>query len=121
MLENKGTSFHSHSFPFDIVRYFTVKTYTIHSFRFFSHNKRKIGKEITMISYKPLWETMKKKDITQYKLLNSGIDNKLLDSLKHNRNITLNTLEKICTICDCTPNDVVQFIKEEPETQEVEK
>lgn len=62
-----------------------------------------------MISYEPLWKTMKEKGITQYHLLKSGIDNKTLDSLKKDKNITLLTLEKLCTIIDCTPNDVINF------------
>lgn len=64
-----------------------------------------------MLDYSPLWATMKRKGITQYRLLQSGIDNKTLDSLKKGNNITLLTLEKLCTILDCTPNDVVQFKK----------
>ena len=63
----------------------------------------------TMISFEPLWETMKEKDVSQYKLLKSGIDNKTLDALKKNKNITLLTLEKLCQILDCTPNDIVEF------------
>jgi DNA-binding Xre family transcriptional regulator len=63
-----------------------------------------------MISYKPLWETMKKKQISQYRLLKSGIDNKTLDSLKKGKNITLLTLEKLCCILECTPNDIIEFI-----------
>ena len=62
-----------------------------------------------IISYQPLWETMKKKEISQYHLLKSGIDNKTLDSLKKGKNITLLTLEKICKIIDCTPNDIIEF------------
>ncbi|MDO5336302.1 MAG: helix-turn-helix transcriptional regulator [Eubacteriales bacterium] len=54
---------------------------------------------------------MKKKKISQYRLLKSGIDNKTLDTLKKNRNITLLTLERLCEILDCTPNDVVRFLK----------
>ena len=65
-----------------------------------------------MIDYSPLWQTMKEKDITQYKLLKSGIDNKTLDSLKKNNNITLLTVEKLCSILDCTPNDIVKFTEE---------
>jgi DNA-binding Xre family transcriptional regulator len=52
---------------------------------------------------------MEEKGISQYKLLKSGVDNRTLDSLKNNRNITMNTLYKICKIIDCTPNDVVRF------------
>lgn len=62
-----------------------------------------------MLDYSPLWETMAKKGVTQYQLLKAGVDNKTLDSLKKGHNITLLTLEKLCTILDCTPNDVVRF------------
>lgn len=66
---------------------------------------------IPIISYAPLWKTMKERNVTQYQLLKSGIDNKTLDSLKKNKNITLLTLEKLCTAVGCTPNDVVEFTK----------
>ncbi len=62
-----------------------------------------------MLDYSPMWETMRKKGISQYSLLKAGIDNKTLDTLKKGNNITLLTLEKICAALDCTPNDVVQF------------
>lgn len=64
---------------------------------------------ICIISYSPLWETMERKSISQYFLLKSGIDNKTLDSLKKNKNITLLTLERLCNIIDCTPNEIVEF------------
>ena len=64
-----------------------------------------------MIDYSPLWETMRQRHVTQYQLLQQGIDNKTLDALKKNKNITLLTLEKLCNILGCTPNDVVVFQK----------
>ncbi|HIZ84189.1 MAG TPA: helix-turn-helix transcriptional regulator [Firmicutes bacterium] len=54
---------------------------------------------------------MKKKQISQYYLLQNGIDNKTLDTLKKNKNITLLTMQKLCFLLDCTPNDIVRFIK----------
>ena len=45
-------------------------------------------------------------------LLKGGIDNKTLDSLKKNKNITMVTLEKLCRIIGCTPNDVIRFSDE---------
>ena len=63
-----------------------------------------------MVDYSPLWETMARKQVSQYRLLQAGIDHKTLDSLKKGRNITLLTLEKLCRILDCTPNDVVRFL-----------
>ena len=59
--------------------------------------------------YRPLWDTMRKNGVSQYQLLKGGIDNKTLDSLKKNKNITMVTLEKLCRIVGCTPNDVVRF------------
>lgn len=64
---------------------------------------------MTIIDYSPLWQTMQDKNVTQYQLLKSGIDNKTLDSLKKNKNITLLTVEKLCKILDCQPNDIVKF------------
>jgi DNA-binding Xre family transcriptional regulator len=62
-----------------------------------------------IVDYSPLWKTMEKKGVSQYRLIKSGVDNRTIDSLKNNRNITMNTLEKICKIINCTPNDVVRF------------
>ncbi len=67
---------------------------------------------IAIIDFSPLWVTMKNNGVTQYQLIKQGIDNKTLDSLKKNKNITLLTLEKLCTILNCTPNDIVKFINE---------
>ena len=56
---------------------------------------------------------MDKKGISQYYLLQNGLDNRVLNSLRHNKNITALTLEKICYVLDCTPNEVIEFIKED--------
>lgn len=56
---------------------------------------------------------MKKKNISQYRLLKAGIDNKTLDGLKKNKNITLLTLEKLCLILECSPNEIVEFVADE--------
>ena len=74
------------------------------------YNYKKQTKElIKIISYEPLWKTMENKGISQYFLLKSGIDNKTLDSLKKNKNVTLLTVEKLCHLIGCTPNDIVEF------------
>ena len=65
----------------------------------------------SVLDYSPMWETMKRKGITQYRLLKSGVDNKTLDAIKKGNNITMLTLEKICNILDCTPNEVIRFQK----------
>ncbi len=64
-----------------------------------------------MIDYSPLWETMRKKGVTQYALIKAGIDRRTLNWLKKNKNVTMLTLEKLCDILDCEPGEVVRFIK----------
>ena len=67
-----------------------------------------------MIDYSPLWETMKRKEITQYKLIKDKVlDNRVLDTLRENNNITMLTLEKLFHALDCTPNDIVRFPTDE--------
>jgi len=55
---------------------------------------------------------MEKKQISQYELLRSGIDNKTLHHIKNGYHITTGTLEKLCTALKCRPNDVITFVKE---------
>lgn len=86
-----------------------ISTICIISQQIYNNSNKSCRELIAIISFDPLWETMNAKNFSQYKLLKSGIDNKTLDSLKKNKNITLNTLEKLCKILDCTPNDIVTF------------
>lgn len=71
-----------------------------------------------MISYAPLWETMKIKNITTYTLIyKMGFDAHTLNDMKHNKSVTANTLETLCRLLDCTPNDVIEFLPDsKPET-----
>ena len=63
-----------------------------------------------MISYKPLWETMKTQGITTYVLINQyGINPRTIHNLKHNKSISMYTLEKLCTILSCQAESVVRF------------
>lgn len=70
-------------------------------------------KGVYMLSYEPLWQTMQKKNITTYVLINKyNINPRTINNLKHNRSITMYTLERLCDILECTPNDIVCFEKE---------
>lgn len=64
-----------------------------------------------MISYAPLWETMKQKNITTYTLIyKMGFDAHTLNDMKHNKSVTAYTLEILCGLLNCTPNDVIEFL-----------
>lgn len=68
---------------------------------------------MSVVSYKPLWETMKKRNITTYALINKlGFSSNTINNLRHNKSITIFTLEKLCSVLDCTPNDVLEFVEE---------
>ena len=63
-----------------------------------------------MISYEPLWETMRQANITTYTLIaKHGVPSSTIHGLKHNKNITMYTLERLCNILDCTPDRIVKF------------
>lgn len=50
-----------------------------------------------MISYEPLWETMRQKGISIYAMINKyGISASTIHSLRHGGNINMLTLEKLC-------------------------
>lgn len=63
-----------------------------------------------MITYAPLWETLKRKQISTYSLIKDHSFSKgTLDALKHDRNITMATLNDICNLLNCTPDDVIAY------------
>lgn len=66
-----------------------------------------------MITYEPLWETLKTKGISTYKLINEYRFSKgTLDSLKQNRNINTKTINDLCNMLDCDINDIMKFTKD---------
>ena len=66
-----------------------------------------------MITFNPLWITLKNRDITSYDLITKyKMSRGMLDNLKHNRSITLNTLNDLCNMLDCTINDVIEYQKD---------
>lgn len=71
------------------------------------NNCRRFWVVMAIFDYSPMWKTMEQRGVSQYQLLKNGIDNKTLDSLKKGKNITMVTLEKLCKIIGCTPNDII--------------
>ena len=66
-----------------------------------------------MISYEPLYKTMKEKNITTYKLINTyNVSRSLIDRLKHNKPISTVTLNDLCTFLDCRVEDILIYKKD---------
>lgn len=74
-------------------------------------NKIKSRKRNVMISYEPLWKTMQERNVTTYTLIyKHNFSPYTITNLKRNKSITMNTLEKLCRILNCTADNIVEFI-----------
>lgn len=63
-----------------------------------------------MISYAPLWETMKKRSATTYTLqVKGGISSSTIRRLKAGESVSTNTLEALCKILECELPDIVEY------------
>ncbi len=61
-------------------------------------------------SYDPLWNTMKDKKMSTYKLINTYHFNKgTLYHLKRGDNVNIATLATLCQILECRIEDVVRI------------
>ena len=69
-----------------------------------------------MISYAPLWETMKRKNATTYTLQVKGeISSSTVRRLKANESVSTNTLDALCRILDCELDDIIAYLPDEPD------
>lgn len=63
-----------------------------------------------MIIYDPLWKTMKDKNISQYRLITHyGFSSGQLNRLKNNKYVSTHTIGVLCTILDCSVEDIMEF------------
>ena len=66
-----------------------------------------------MISYEPFYKTLKAKNISTYKLINTfGISRSLLDRLKHNKPISTVTVNDLCRFLCCTVSDIMVYTQD---------
>lgn len=64
-----------------------------------------------MITYAPLWETMKRKNATTYTLQVKGeISSSTVRRLKANQSVSTNTLDALCKILDCELYEIAKFL-----------
>ena len=66
-----------------------------------------------MIVYNRLWETMKKRGISQYKLIKDyKISSGQLDRLRKNDNVSAFTLNQLCKILNCTLDEIAEYVED---------
>lgn len=66
-----------------------------------------------MITYTKLWQTMKKRKISQYQLIKQyGFSTGQLDRLRKNGNVNTYTLNALCKILQCKLEDIAEYVEE---------
>ena len=66
-----------------------------------------------MIKYDRLWKTMKEKGITQYDLYTTyNVNRSQINRLKHNKNVEINTIDKLCNILHCRVEDIMEHFED---------
>ena len=66
-----------------------------------------------MISYKPFYETLYRKQITEYQLIfKQGFSANTLYRMKKGEAISTRTLDALCYALDCEVYDIIKFEKE---------
>jgi DNA-binding Xre family transcriptional regulator len=69
-----------------------------------------------MISYDPLWKTMKEKGCSTYTLRKNdegGVSSSTVRRLKANQSVSTNTLDMLCRILKCGLQDIAEYIPDE--------
>ncbi|MFT4004838.1 MAG: helix-turn-helix transcriptional regulator [Lacrimispora sp.] len=63
-----------------------------------------------MIVYDRLWETMKKKNISQYRLIRYfNVSAGQIGRLKKNSFVSTHTIDMLCKILECNIEDIMEY------------
>lgn len=64
-----------------------------------------------MIDYSPFWKTLEKSDENWYTLTNKHhLSHSTLHRLKHNKDISMKTINDLCRILNCCIEDIAVYI-----------
>jgi len=68
-----------------------------------------------LISYAPLFKTMKEKHITSYRLEKLGFSRATYYSIQKGNSVSTNTINQLCKLLECNVTDVMEYIEDEEE------
>ena len=67
-----------------------------------------------MITYDRLWQTMKQQGVSQYDLYTHyNVNRSQLNRLRHNENVEINTIDKLCNILQCRVEDIMEHLPDD--------
>ena len=73
-----------------------------------------------MISYEPLWRTMKTRGATTYTLrfkeneFGEHVNGSSVLRMQRGESVSTNTIDALCKILECRVEDIIEFVPEEP-------
>ncbi len=71
-----------------------------------------------MITYKPFWDTLKKKSISTYALINKhGISSSTINRLRHDEPLSTMTINDLCMFLHCDVSDIMRYVPDEESEQ----
>lgn len=63
-----------------------------------------------MISYAPMFKTMKTKNISSYYLIKNGLSKGTYESIRQGKQCNLVTIDRLCKLMDCNVSDIITYI-----------
>ena len=71
-----------------------------------------------MIRFDRLWATMKKKGVSQYRLIKEyNFSTVQLDRLRKNGSVSTYTLNQLCSILSCDLSEIAEYVADEKDGQ----
>ena len=70
-----------------------------------------------MISYEPLFRTMREKGVTSYRLMKLGFPRSTYYAMKYGENISTHTVDQLCRLLKCNVSDIMEYIEEGTDDQ----
>lgn len=75
-----------------------------------------------MITYDPLWDTLKKKGLSTYTLrFKFQISGSTVQRLRKNMSVSTNTLDDLCNLLDCSLSEVAKYVPDKDLSAEYSK
>ncbi len=65
-----------------------------------------------MITYEKLFNVLEEKGYNKAWLRKNGLNANTVDQLTKNKSITINTLDKLCNLLNCEPQDILTYTKD---------
>ena len=72
-----------------------------------------MGRVRKLISYEPLFLTLKEKRISSYRLEKMGFARSTYYAMKNGKSVSTNTIDQLCALLECQVSDIIKFVPSE--------